>query len=170
MSETRIYPAFVNADQLTSADAVVNFEVQADMLGGEQWLEPVIPSSAIRQYDAQVESLSGNRGGIGRGRGSIIFAHCTPLMLQYLRARLFPANGWWQNSTITVLDAYRGWVVFHCKLQWNEPAEHHRLAAPAPGYFDVKIDFVEGILAPDGGEFDDEAFSDDFAIGGLVDG
>lgn len=166
MPETRIRSGTHKAGDLNSTHAVVNFPIQADMLFGEQWLEPVIPSSAIRQYDAQVEALSGHRGGIGRYNGSIILPHCTPLMIQYLRNHLFPTDGWSEQSTIVVLDAHRGWIALNCLLQWNEPADHWKLAAPAPGYFDVKLDFVEGVEAAEGGDFNSD-FSSDFFIGGV---
>lgn len=133
-----------SAEEMDNDDnAIVYFEIQPDMRNGLEWVPPIQGSSTVSQSTETDDAFDGSRTEYGRANFSWIFFVLTPLMIRYLRNRLFGGKTvTTAEVTVVTWDRSSGWRTLNCTALWNEPAKG---ADPTglKGYYQLRIDFIE---------------------------
>ncbi len=128
-----------------------------------QWFNPVDPYGGIALAAEEVDAFDGSRGGFGGMEFPWLMTMMTPLMVAFLRDDPTMFNGE-RSAAFTVMtwDRGYGWRFINATAIWNEPAKSAELPGGMPGYDNVRIDFIDGVIADDGRQHS-KAHSSDFA-------
>lgn len=146
MNEYRIRSGTYSEADLTTAYAVHQFPVQSDQ-GGLRWFQPVDPSQAVSDAAELVTALDGSRGGFGGFEFSWVFGALTTGMVKYLRDTFFDGTGYSADVTVRTFDRAYGWRVLNCKALWNDPAKEAETLPGMSGYSQLRMDFINGVIA-----------------------
>lgn len=148
---------------LTSAYEVRNWPLQEGQAARNwRWFDPMRQSGVVREVESVTDALDGSRAAFGGYNFSWVFAPLLPSMIVYLRSAIF-SGGWSVDVTVRTWNKAAGWQTFNALAVWNEPAEVAEAGIPM-GYHQMRVDFVNGILADPGGGFNRLAFSSGFDI------
>lgn len=143
-----IIKGFVSRSQLlTNGVNVKRLPTQADQSSGRLWVRPGNEADLIHP-SAIVDSISGRRFPYGGAVFKWPMMGLSPNMVKYLHQNYFDFN-WYADLTVQTFNRANGdWEAYWVTARWPDYTSEAELAAG--GYNNFQINFVNGVIAPDG--------------------
>ena len=159
-----IYKGFVPKSQLLVEGVnIKRLPTQSDQIAGRLWIRPGNEADLVHP-SALVDSISGRRFPYGGAVFKWPMMGMSPKMVRYLHETYFDFN-WYAELTVQTFNRANGdWEAYWVTARWPDYTSEAELSAG--GYNNFQINFVNGIIAPDGSDLviDGEA-SGNFQIG-----
>jgi hypothetical protein len=143
-----IYKGFVTRSQLLAQGVnIKRFPTQSDQTAGRLWIRPGNEADLVHP-SALVDSISGRRFPYGGAVFKWPMMGMSPKMVRYMHETYFDFN-WYADLTVQTFNRANGdWEVYWVTARWPDYTSEAELSAG--GYNNFQINFVNGIIAPDG--------------------
>ena len=143
-----IYKGFVPKSQLLVQGVnIKRLPTQSDQTAGRLWIRPGNEADLVHP-SALVDSISGRRFPYGGAVFKWPMMGMSPKMVRYLHETYFDFN-WYADLTVQTFNRANGdWEAYWVTARWPDYTSEAELSAG--GYNNFQINFVNGIIAPDG--------------------
>ena len=135
------------AELLTNGVNIKKLPTQSDQKAGRLWIRPGNEADLVHP-SAIVDTISGRRFPYGGAVFKWPMMGMSPKMVNYLHETYFDFN-WYAELTVQTFNRATGdWEAYWVTARWPDYTAEAELSAG--GYNNFQINFVNGVIAPDG--------------------